>query len=143
MFYYKFSYLFELFIDIVCIIIVPLFVIEQWGGWNTIKNRFSKIVCKVMCIILFVIILVSDIIMIPKAVKYCMDIPAFITKNYDVTEGIISYKYESGSRPRYTVIVVNGIHLKGGINYKDKQYNYYKFYYLPNSNRIMKYDVCK
>lgn len=78
--------------------------------------------------------------MIPDAIDYCKDIPAFITKDYRVEVGAISDSYREGGKARYEVIVVNGLALKGGVHYKDRQkYSEYKFYYLLNTHWIMTY----
>lgn len=138
--FYIVEYLFNLFVNILSVIALPLIVISHWGEWNTVKNRFSKKANKIMSIIGIIILLGFEILMIPDTIDYLKDLPAFITKDYAVEVGQISDTYEEGGRNHHQVIVVNGIELKGGVSYNDKQKYYdYKFYYLPNTHWIMIY----
>lgn len=137
--FYKVEFLFHLFEDVFVVIGIPLILIARWGEWNTVKNILSKKENKIMSIIVSTILLVLEIIIIPDTINYCKDISAFITEDYKIEVGQISDTYEEGGRAHYQVVVVNGIALKGGIEYKDRNCYDYKFYYLPNTHWIMVY----
>jgi len=133
----KVAYLIFLLFQVVYVIGTPWLIFTQWGEWNTVTNRFSKRANLSMSIIAIIILLGIEILIIPDTIRSCRDIPSFLIKNYKVEVGSISDRIVEKDGD---IIYVNNIELKGSVDYKDlERYINFKFYYLPNTHRIMEY----
>lgn len=138
---YKIDYLMGLFFNIIFVICIPLSAIFSIRNFTVGKNNLAKRVNIIMNIIILVALLWVEIFTITEAIDYFRDLPAFVRMDYKVQVGKIDDSY---SEAHDKVIIVDGVKLYGGIKHKDrKKYYDYKFYYLPNTHRIMLYSGFK
>lgn len=136
----KVGFILYLLKDVAIVFSILVIFIIYCRNWSILKYRFLK--NEYQNIAITILLLAFLIFTIPDTIKYCMDIPAFITEDYKVEVGEISdtYEEEEDRYTKYQVVVVNGIELKGNIAYRDiTSYYYYKFYYLPNTHWIISY----
>ncbi|URZ16968.1 hypothetical protein [Clostridium felsineum] len=137
----KVGYWMILIFEVLFIVVILYAIFIGWRDFNIVKNRFSKKVNIIINVIATVILLVIEMFIIPDAVSYCKDIPAFIMKNYKVEVGSISDRIEERC---YDIIYINNFELEGVVDYKDMEYyRKFKFYYLPNTHRIIQYEGIK
>ncbi|MDP4177172.1 MAG: hypothetical protein Q8900_02380 [Bacillota bacterium] len=60
------GYLFHLLIQTIFIVGMALLIINKWGDWNVVNNRFSKIANKIMSIISSFLLLGMVVFIFPK-----------------------------------------------------------------------------